>query len=73
MITVQEYVAEQLIELESKNLADKMGVSASMISAYKKSYKPSLDVAKRVYLADRIVLHPFSEESLKIETRNNDA
>jgi len=69
MITVQEYVQTQLEELNSPELAHKMGVSLSMLSAYKKSYKPSLDVAIRVYKSDKIVLHPFSEESLKFEVK----
>ena len=68
MVTVQGYVLEQLVELDSQGLANKMGVSLSMLSAYKKSYKPSLEVAKKVYLADKVILHPFSEESLKFET-----
>lgn len=69
MNTIQTYVMEQLEELDSKELATKLGVSVSMLSAYKKSYKPSLEVAKRVYLADKITLHPFSEESLRYEIR----
>ena len=71
MVTVQEYVSKQLEELTSIELKDKMGVSLSMLSAYKKSYNPSLDVAKRVYKKDGIVLHPFSEESLKFELKEN--
>ncbi len=38
-----------------------------MLSSYKKSYRPSLDVAKRIYATDNVVLHPFAEESLKHE------
>jgi len=68
-MTVQEYVALQLESLDSIALKDKMGVSLSMISAYKKSYNPSLEVAKRVYTLDNIVLHPFSEAGLKRELK----
>ena len=71
MVTVQEYVSKQLEELTSVELKRKMGVSLSMLSAYKKSYNPSLDVAKRVYKQDNVVLHPFSEESLKFELKEN--
>ena len=71
MVTVQSYVAEQLKDLESQELAQKMGVSLSMLSAYKKSYKPSLGVAKKVFLADNVTLHPYSELSLKFETKDN--
>ena len=39
MVTVQEYVSKQLEELTSIELKDKMGVSLSMLSAYKKSYR----------------------------------
>lgn len=67
MVTIQEYVAKQLEELTSIELKDKLGVSLSMISSYKKSYNPSLEVAKRVYKQDNIILHPFAEESLKYE------
>lgn len=67
MVTIQNYVAEQLEELTSIELKDKLGVSLSMISSYKKSYNPSLDVAKRIYKEDNVVLHPFAEESLKYE------
>jgi len=67
MVTIQEYVANQLETLNSVELKDKLGVSLSMLSSYKKSYNPSLDVAKRVYLADNIVLHPYAEESLRYE------
>ena len=67
MVTIQEYVAKQLDELTSIELKDKLGVSLSMLSSYKKSYNPSLDVAKRIYAKDNVVLHPFAEESLKYE------
>ncbi len=67
MVTIQEYVAEQLTELTSIELKDKLGVSLSMLSSYKKSFNPSLDVAKRIYKQDKVILHPFAEESLKYE------
>lgn len=67
MVTIQDYIAEQLNNLTSIELKDKLGVSLSMLSSYKKSYRPSLDVAKRIYATDNVVLHPFAEESLKHE------
>ena len=67
MVTIQEYVAAQLDELTSIELSDKLGVSLSMLSSYKKSYNPSLDVAKRIYAVDNITLHPYSSESLEYE------
>jgi len=67
MVTIQSYVKHKLEEITSIQLADELGVSLSMISAYKKSFNPSLDVAKKVYARDKVVLHPFAEESLKYE------
>jgi len=67
MVTIQDYVAQQLEEITSIELKNKMEVSLSMLSSYKKSYNPSLEVAKRVYIKDNVVLHPFAEESLKYE------
>lgn len=67
MVTIQDYVVEQLEELTSIELKDKMGVSLSMLSSYKKSYNPSLEVAKRIYAKDNVVLHPFAEQSLIFE------
>lgn len=70
MITIQDYVNESLNHITSQALQAKLGISASMVSAYKKSYNPSLAVAITVYKLDKIVLHPFSEESLKYEIQN---
>lgn len=67
MIKIQGYVESQLEDLTSIELAAKLGVSLSMISAYKKSYNPSLAVAKKIYIADNIALHPYSESSLNYE------
>lgn len=65
--TIQMYVSEQLEDLESTELIRILGVSLSMLSAYKKSYKPSLEVAINVYKHDGTVLHPYAEDSLKLE------
>jgi len=67
MIFIKEYVVSQLEEITSIELAEKLCVSVSMISAYKKSYNPSLAVALRAYDVDKVILHPFAEESLKYE------
>jgi len=67
MVTIQDYIDSQLEEINSATLAKKLQVSLSMLSSYKKSYNPSLDVAKRVYRVDSIALHPFSKESLDFE------
>lgn len=67
MITVQEYISDNLKDIDGPTLIKKMGISLSMLSAYKKFYNPSLDVAINVYKTDKVTLHPFSEESLKYE------
>lgn len=72
MVTIQDYVKEKLEDTSSIGLANSLGVSLSMISAYKKSYNPSLSVAKTVYQLDGVTLHPFAEESLKVELAKQD-
>jgi len=67
MVKIQDYISSQLEEITSIELKAKLGVSLSMLSSYKKSYNPSLEVAKRVYEIDKVVLHPYAEESLKYE------
>lgn len=71
MVTVQEYVLKQLETIESTQLARELGISVSMLSSYKKSYNPSLEVAKKVFKRDGIVLHPFAEESIKYEIKKD--
>jgi len=66
---IAEYVA-QLVDngIQGIEIAEKLGVSVSMVSSYKGgSYNPSLTVAKRVYLDEGLVFHPFSENGLKHE------
>jgi len=54
--------------LIGRDIAKKLDVSVSMVSSYKlHNYNPSLIVAKKVYKEENIVLHPYSEESLKYE------
>jgi len=68
VVTIQKYVTEKLeAGMESNKMIDILQVSASMLSAYKKSYNPSLSVACNVYKYDGTVLHPFAEKSLKLE------
>lgn len=69
LILIQDYVQEKLVTYTGQAVADSMGISVSMLSAYKKSYNPSLDVAIRVYKNEGIVLHPFSRESLEYEAK----
>lgn len=67
MQTIKSYIVAELENVTSQELANRLGISLSMLSAYKKSYNPSLEVAKRVYLLSSIALHPFSEKALKYE------
>ena len=67
---IKDYVDKRIDEDGEKGseVAESIGISTSMVSSYKNhKYNPSLSVAKKVYLRDNIVLHPFSEESLKFE------
>ena len=65
---VKDYVEEKLTNYTTTDVADMLGISISMITAYKRyDYNASLDVAKRVYELDGVVLHPFSEASIKFE------
>jgi predicted transcriptional regulator len=67
LVTIQEYIANKLVEnsyLTNVQLGEMLGVKRSMASQYRRGYYPSLEVAKRVYALDKVVLHPFSEESL---------
>ena len=52
----------------NSQIAEVLGVSNSMVSAYRTgSYNPSLEVGTRVYKSRGVVLHPYSEESLNHE------
>ena len=65
---IKEYIEEKLLNIDTRDLSKELGVSVAMISNYKhQGYNPSLPVAKKVYTTDNVVLHPFSEESLKFE------
>lgn len=71
---IKDYIVHHLDEgVSSKDLANKLGISISMLTAYKlHNYNASLEVAKRVYLVDGVVLHPFSEEALKYEVNKGE-
>ena len=66
MVTIQQLIEEFVEDQKSSlEIAAFLGVSVSMVSAYKgHSYNPSLEVAKTVYAKSGIQLHPFAEESL---------
>ncbi len=65
MVKIQEYVKTLSESTSSQEIADKLGISVSMVSHYKKGYNASIEVAVKVYKTEKIVLFPFSEEALK--------
>lgn len=68
LVFVKDYILSKLESKTSVEVSHELGVSLSMLSSYKnQGYKPSISVAKRVYGLDGVVLHPFGEESLKLE------
>ena len=73
MLLVEDYVHQKLVEgIPPRDIAKAMDVTTAMVTQYKlaRGYKPSLRVAKTVYYNEGVVLHPFSEESLKWELDN---
>jgi len=66
---VKEYIIKLREEgLIGKQIAEKLGVSVSMVTQYEKeNYNPSLETSKKVYKETGIALHPFGEENLKLE------
>ena len=68
LVFVKDYILSKLDSKTSVEVSQELGVSLSMLSSYKnQGYKPSISVAKRAYELDGVVLHPFGEESLKLE------
>lgn len=68
-------IQDLLVKLKEEGLndveiANKLGISKSMVCAYKKGYNASYDLAKYVYKTMEIVLFPFSEEGVKDENSN---
>lgn len=74
MTFIKDYIEEKLNNYTANELADSLGISISMLTAYKRyGYNASLEVAKRVYTLEHIVLHPFSEASIKYELSKDEA
>ena len=70
IIRIHEYIKQRLDDgATPQELSDLMGVSTAMVSKYKANigYKPSINVAMAIYELDKVVLHPFAEESLQEE------
>jgi len=70
---IKQYIENKFDEgLIGTEIAEQLGVSVSMISSYRNhKYNPSLKVAKTVYRDDNVVLHPYSEDSLKFEMKES--
>jgi len=68
MIQIKDYIEDKLYKKTYEQLADEIGISAPMISNYRKGhYNPSIKTAMSVFKLDGVVLHPFSKESLELE------
>lgn len=69
MIFIQDLLKEMSDSgMKGIEIANELGISNSMVSSYKcQNFSPSLNVAMRVYSDKAIVLHPYSEDSLKYE------
>lgn len=76
MLRINDYIKERLDSGElMREIAEDIGISVSMVSSYAANtgYNCSINLAKVLYTKYSLVMHPFSEESLKyeIEKREN--
>ena len=69
---IKEYIQAKIDEnIKSVDIANMLGITPAMVSKYKsEGFNPSINVAKRVYKLDKIVLYPYSEEAIKQEIEN---
>ena len=73
MVFIEDYIQDKIESgLLTKEIAKELNITSAMVGQYKlrHGYRPSLTVAKKAYENDGVVLHPFSEESLKWELEN---
>jgi predicted transcriptional regulator len=67
---INEYLLSKINKGDKvKDIAKSLDITPAMVGQYKldRGYNPSLSVAKKIYLMDNVVLHPYSEDSLKYE------
>ena len=59
--------------MKTKEVAEELEITPAMVGQYRldRGYNPSLAVAKRVYILDNVVLHPFAKESLELEIKKD--
>ncbi len=70
MVFISDYIKDKLAKgMSNKDIANELDLTVAMVGQYRlrRGYNASLSTAKKVYTIDKIVLHPFSEESLKYE------
>ena len=70
MVHISDYIQSKLdTGMANKEIAAELDLTVAMVGQYrlKRGYNASLSTAKKVYATDKVVLHPFSEESLKYE------
>ena len=65
---INEKIADQVHE-QNYHVGNLLGISSAMLSHYKtgRTLQPSLDLARRVYSIDKIVLWPYSEEAVDVQ------
>lgn len=54
--------------LTDTEIASKLSISQPMVSQYKKGYNASLDLARRIFKIEGIVLYPFRKEAVDEDT-----
>lgn len=68
MITIQDMIKEYRKKgLNDTGIAKHLCISQPMVSQYKRGFKASLDVARRIYKNDGTVVYPFSREAVERE------
>lgn len=71
MVHIKDWVkSKEESGMKQRDIALDLPVSHTMVGQYKnRGFLPSLQVAIAIYKNEGIVLHPYSEESIKYETK----
>lgn len=68
MITIQDMIKEYRKKgLNDTGIAKHLCISQPMVSQYKRGFKASLDIARRIYKLEGIVVYPFCQEAVERE------
>ncbi len=71
---IKDYIQAKVdLGQKNKDIALELDITAAMVGQYRldRGFKPSIHVAKKVYTLDGTVLHPFNENSLQHEIKEN--